>query len=285
MKENKTSPVFAAWKRLETLVGRGAVKLFTSEPALTRFPTGVVELDGMLDGGLPRGRLVELFGPPGSGKTTLALRLCAAAHKAGGVAAYVDVDGGIDRRVLQRAHVDGDRLVIARPEGGEAALHVVDELLGAQAADIVIVDSVAALVPRAEMLGMTGGSPAGHHSRLMSQAMRRLTLQAAKSGAVVVFVNQLRRNWGEDGKGVDVTTGGNALPYAAATRIALQRSGLATRMTLVKARFGMQGHSVVVDDSVDGGVVESAVESVAGNVSDNVVGAANDDGVALPLAA
>lgn len=252
-KSEKSGVVFAAWKKLEAVVGRGAVKLFVSEPALTRVPTGVVELDGLLDGGLPRGRIVELYGPPGAGKTTLALRVCAAVHRAGGVAAVVDVDQGIDRAALARAGVDGDKLVIARPEGGEAALHVVDELLGAGAADVVVVDSVAALVPKAELLAITGGAPAGHHARLMSQALRRLTLQAAKSGAVVVFVNQLRRNWGEDGKGVDVTTGGNALPYAAATRIALARSGTSTRMTLVKARFGMQGQSVVVDDAAAAG--------------------------------
>lgn len=242
------STMFLAWKKLESLVGRGAVKLFVAEPALTRQPTGIIELDGILDGGLPKGRLVEVFGPPGSGKTTLALRICSAVHRAGGIAAFVDVDNGIDRSTLARAGVDGDKLVLARPEGGEAALHVVDELLSSHAADVVVVDSVAALVPKAELLGVTGGAPAGHHARLMSQALRRLTLQAAKSGAVVIFVNQLRRNWGEDGKGVDVTTGGNALPYAAATRIALQRSGTATRLTLVKARFGMQGHSIVVDD-------------------------------------
>ncbi|MDP2340574.1 MAG: ATPase domain-containing protein [Deltaproteobacteria bacterium] len=250
MKENKKSPVFTAWKRLEALVGRGGVRLFATDPPLARMPTGVDALDGLLDGGLPRGRLVELFGPPGSGKTTLALRLCAAVHRQGGVAAVVDVDHGLDRYTLQRCGVDGDKLVIARPEGGEAALHIVDELLASRAAEVIVVDSVAALVPKAELLSLTGGAPAGHHARLMSQAMRRLTLQAAKSRAVVVFVNQLRRNWGEDGKGVDITTGGNALPYAAATRIALQRSGSCTRMTLVKARFGRQGHSVVVDDVV-----------------------------------
>ena len=247
------STVFSAWKKLEVLVGRGAVKLFVAEPALTRLPTGVVELDALLDGGLPRGRLVELFGPPGAGKTTLALRICAAVHRGGGVAAIVDVDQGIDKGCLVRAGVDGDKLVLARPEGGEAALHVVDELLSAGAADVIVVDSVAALVPKAELLSITGGAAPGLHARLMSQALRRLTLQAAKSGSVVVFVNQLRRNWGEDGKGVDVTTGGNALPYAAATRIALARSGTTTRMTLVKARFGMQGQSVVLDDAAIAG--------------------------------
>jgi recombination protein RecA len=242
-------PVLSAWKKLEALFSRGGVKVYAQEPGVQRLPTGIAGLDALLDGGLPRGRIVELFGPPASGKTTLALQICAAVHSSGGVAAVVDVDQGVARHALARAGVDADHLVLARPEGGEAALHVVDELLSAEAADVIVVDSVAALVPKAELLGVTGGSPAGHHARLMSQALRRLTLKAARSGAVVIFVNQLRRNWGDDGKGVDVTTGGNALPYAAATRLSLARSGTQTRITLVKARFGEQGAAVVVDDA------------------------------------
>ncbi len=215
-------------------------------PALSRVSTGHAALDEALRGGLPLGRLVEVAGPAGIGKTSLALSFCAAAQRRGGIAAVVDVDGGLERATLQRCGVDAEHLVIARPDSGEAALQVVDELLRAKAAEVIVVDSVAALVPRAELSLPTGTAPAGHLSRLMSQSVRRLTLQAAKSRAVVVFVNQFRRNWGEDGRGYDVTTGGNALVYAAATRLFLTRGQGDVRVRLQKARFGQEGRSVAL---------------------------------------
>jgi len=207
--------------RLDRLLERGTVQLFgVSDAAKTRrLSTGLGALDDALGGGLPCGRVVEIAGAPSSGKTMLALALCRAAQAQGGVAAYVDAEHGLSVDTLARAGVQGDRLVIARPDGGEQALHVVDELLRARAASIVVVDSVAALVPAAELNGVTGGAPAGHLSRLMSQSLRRLSLECAKAGAVVVFVNQFRRTWGEDGKGRATTTGGAALHYAASTRL------------------------------------------------------------------
>jgi recombination protein RecA len=236
----------ALWKRVEAMIGRGVVAVFgTAEPpALARLPTGLDALDEALDGGLPRGRLVEISGPPASGKTRLALQVCSAVQRGGSVVAFVDADHGLDTPTVQRAGLDPARLVIARPDGGEAALHVVDELLRHRAADVIVVDSVASLVPRAELLGMTGAAAAGHHARLMSQAIRRLTMQAAKAKAVVIFVNQLRRAWGEDGKGYDVTTGGHALVYAAATRLALTGNVDEVRVVLKKARFGKEGRVV-----------------------------------------
>ena len=234
------------WRRLEALVGRGVVALFgTSEPVtLARLLTGLPDLDAALGGGLPRGRLVEIAGPPATGKTRLALQICAAAQRAGGVAAIIDADHGLELSTLVRAGIVAADLVIARPDGGEAALHVVDELLRNRAADVIVIDSVAALVPRAELIGQTGSAPAGHHARLMSQAVRRLTMQAARSNAVVIFVNQLRRNWGEDGRGFDVTTGGNALLYAAATRLFVSSDNEQLRVVLKKARFGDEGRVV-----------------------------------------
>jgi recombination protein RecA len=142
--------------------------------------------------------------------------------------------------------VAAEHLVIARPDSGEAALQVVDELLRAKAAEVIVVDSVAALVPRAELALPMGTAPAGHLARLMSQSIRRLTLQAAKSRAVVIFVNQFRRSWGEDGRGYDVTTGGNALVYAAATRLFLTRREEQVQVTLQKARFGDEGRTVAL---------------------------------------
>jgi recombination protein RecA len=193
---------------------------------------------------LPVGRLVELAGPPGIGKTSLALGMCAATQRRGGIAAVIDADGGLERATLSRCGVDAQKLVIARPDSGEQALQVVDELLRAKAADLIVVDSVAALVPQAELALPTGTAPAGHLARLMSQSMRRLTLQAAKSRAVVVFVNQFRRSWRQDGIGYDVTTGGNALVYAAATRLFLDRGPGGVSVTLHKARFGHEGRVV-----------------------------------------
>jgi recombination protein RecA len=237
-----------AWKRLEVLVGRGVVALFAPQDrGVKRLPFGQAALDEVLEGGLPRGRIVELYGPPSSGKTHLALQLCRTTIAGGGVAAFVDVDHGIERSTLVRAGVDADRLVIARPRGGEDALQIVDELLSASAADVIVVDSVAALVPRAELRSTTGASPPGHHARLMSQALRRLTMQAARAKAVVVFTNQLRRSWGEDGVGVDVTTGGHALPNAAATRLSLWRQGRAVRVVATKARFGREGCGALLE--------------------------------------
>ncbi len=156
----------------------------------------------------------------------------------------IDADGGLERATLSRCGVDAQKLVIARPDSGEQALQVVDELLRAKAADLIVVDSVAALVPQAELALPTGTAPAGHLARLMSQSMRRLTLQAAKSRAVVVFVNQFRRSWRQDGIGYDVTTGGNALVYAAATRLFLDRGPGGVSVTLHKARFGHEGRVV-----------------------------------------
>jgi recombination protein RecA len=238
----------SVWKRLEALVGRGAVALFApQDQGLKRLPVGHVALDDVLDGGLPRGRIVEIYGPPGAGKTSLALRLCATTISNGGVAAVVDADHGIERATLERAGIDPSRLVIARPRAGEEALQIVGELLTASAADVVVVDSVAALVPRAELTATTTDAPAAHHARLMSRALRRLTLQAARARAVVVFTNQLRRTWGEDGVGSDVTTGGHALPYASATRLSVTRSGRQTRVLVTKARFGREGCGALYD--------------------------------------
>jgi recombination protein RecA len=244
----------AALARLEALAGRSSVALFgTAEPpTLQRLSTGIADLDDALQGGLPCGRLVEIAGPAGIGKTSLALAICAAAQKRGAIAAFVDADHGLERSALHRVGVAADGLVIARPESGEQALHVVDELLRARAAEVIVVDSVAALVPAAELSGMTGTAPAGYLSRLMSQSVRRLTLQAARSRATVVFVNQFRRNWGEDGKGFDVTAGGNALVYAAATRLFITGDSSGVRVTLKKARFGHEGRVVRLPDLVRG---------------------------------
>ncbi len=247
--EQKVEPAVRRFRSvLQAMTERGVAALFgAAEPsALTRMSTDIPALDEALLGGLPVGRLVEVAGPPSSGKSTFALQLAAAVQRRGGTAAVVDADHGLERATLHKVGVDAERLVIARPHTGEQAMHVVDELLRARAAELIIVDSVAALVPAAELAGVTGSAPAGHLSRLMSQSLRRLTLQAAQSRAVVVFVNQFRRNWGDDGRGFDVTTGGNALVYAAATRLTLHKDAEGLRIIVKKARFGTEGRVVRV---------------------------------------
>jgi recombination protein RecA len=260
--------------RLDRLLERGTVELFGASDAHTarRQRTGLPALDDVLGGGLPVGRLVEIAGAPASGKTLLALALCRAAQEDGGVAAFIDVEHGLSNDVVTRAGVWHDRLVVARPDGGEQALQVVDELLRARAASLIVVDSVSALVPAAELTGVVGAAPAGHLSRLMSQSLRRLALQAAKAGAVVVFVNQFRRTWDDDGKGRQTTTGGAALHYVAATRLVVMgdsaRDGVAgpssTLSVLVtKARFGGAGAVVSVGSLLRAALPETTGEAVA----------------------
>jgi recombination protein RecA len=241
------------WRRLETLLGVGAVHLFgVQDRGLQRMPTGFLAVDEVLQGGLPRGRIAEVYGPAGAGKTRFALHVAKAVIRSGGVAAVVDADCGIERGTLERMGIDPERLVIARPQNGEEAFEVVDQLLSSSAADLIVVDSVAALVPRAELdrgSETRSEAPTAHHARLMSHALRRLTAKAARAQAVVMLINQLRRTWGEDGVGSDVTTGGNALPYAAATRLSLTRCGRQTRVSLTKARFGHEGASALYESA------------------------------------
>ncbi len=188
-------------------------------------PTGSLSLDIALGiGGVPRGRIVEVYGPESSGKTTLTLHTIANAQKAGGVAAFIDAEHALDPEYAKRIGVNVNELLISQPDSGEQALDIVETLVRSNAVDIIVVDSVAALVPRAEIEGEMGDQHVGRQARLMSQALRKLTAIIARSNVVVVFINQLRMKIGVMFGNPETTTGGNALKFYSSVRIEVRKS-------------------------------------------------------------
>jgi recombination protein RecA len=186
-------------------------------------PTGALTLDLALGGGLPKGRVIEIYGPESSGKTTLALHAVAEVQKAGGIAAYVDAEHALDPTYSAALGVDIANLLVSQPDTGEAALEIVDQLVRSTAVDIVVVDSVAALVPRAEIEGEMGDAHVGLQARLMSQALRKITGNIGKTGCSVLFLNQLRQKIGVSYGNPETTTGGNALKFYASVRLDIRR--------------------------------------------------------------
>ncbi|MBT9315701.1 recombinase RecA [Leptothoe spongobia] len=186
-------------------------------------PTGAMTLDLALGGGLPKGRIIEIYGPESSGKTTLALHAIAEAQKQGGVAAFVDAEHALDPVYAGALGVNIDDLLVSQPDTGEAALEIVDQLVRSSAIDIVVIDSVAALVPRAEIEGEMGDTHVGLQARLMSQALRKITGNIGKSGCTVIFLNQLRLKIGVTYGNPETTTGGNALKFYASVRLDIRR--------------------------------------------------------------
>jgi recombination protein RecA len=215
---------------IEKQFGRGAIMWLggegaTIEPVQT-ISTGSLSLDAALGvGGLPRGRITEIFGPEASGKTTLALQAIAACQRAGGVAAFVDAEHALDPRYAQALGIQIDQLLVSQPDNGEQALEIVETLLRSQAIDLIVVDSVAALVPKAELEGEMGDSHMGLHARLMSQAMRKLTGYTSRTKTTVVFINQIRNKIGVTFGSPETTTGGNALKFYASVRLDVRRTG------------------------------------------------------------
>jgi len=215
--------------RLEKAFGRGVLQYLggsgTIEP-LASIPTGSLGLDVALGiGGWPRGRLVELYGPESSGKTTLALHAIAEAQKLGGTCAFIDAEHALDVAYARRLGVRLDELLISQPDCGEQALEIADALVRSGAIDVVVIDSVAALTPRAELEGEMGDAHMGLHARLMSQAMRKLTAVTSRHGTVVVFINQTRMKIGVVFGNPETTTGGNALKFYASVRCEIRRTG------------------------------------------------------------
>lgn len=214
--------------------GQGVVMWMTAAPQVVEtISTGVAALDEILGvGGWPRGRLVEVFGWEASGKTTLTLHAIAEAQRKGGVAAFVDADQTFDPIKARQAGVDPDALLVAQPDNGEQALEIAETLVRSGAVDLLVVDSVAALVPRAELEGEMGDIHEGLQARLMSQALRKLTAIAARTGCIVIFTNQLRKKMGITFGNGETTVGGNALKFYASVRVEVKKTGSFRERTL-----------------------------------------------------
>jgi recombination protein RecA len=228
MDSDKQKALDAALAQIDRAFGKGSAMRLGSREAIEieTISTGSLGLDIALGiGGLPRGRVVEIYGPESSGKTTLALHAVAEAQKAGGVAAFVDAEHALDPIYARKLGVDVDNLIVSQPDTGEQALEITDTLVRSNAIDILVIDSVAALVPRAEIEGEMGDSHVGLQARLMSQALRKLTGSISKSRCTVIFINQVRMKIGVMYGNPETTTGGNALKFYASVRLDIRRTG------------------------------------------------------------
>jgi recombination protein RecA len=245
--ENKNKALDAALAQIERAFGKGSIMKLGQREALEieAISTGSLGLDVALGiGGLPKGRIVEIYGPESSGKTTLALHVVAEAQKKGGACAFVDAEHALDPAYAKKLGVDIDNLLISQPDAGEQALEIADTLVRSGAIDVLVIDSVAALVPRAELEGEMGDSLPGLQARLMSQALRKLTASISKSNTLVIFINQIRMKIGVMFGSPETTTGGNALKFYASVRLDIRRIGAlkngddvvgnATRVKVVK---------------------------------------------------
>jgi recombination protein RecA len=214
--------------QMEKQFGKGAVLQLGSKSVqqVSVIPTGSISLDAALGvGGFPRGRVMEVFGPESSGKTTLALQVIAQAQAAGGTAAFIDAEHALDPTYARALGVDVDNLLVSQPDYGEQALEITNSLISSNVIDVVVVDSVAALVPKAELEGEMGDSFMGLHARLMSQAMRKLTAAVSKANACLIFINQVREKIGVVFGNPETTTGGRALKFYSSVRIEVRRIG------------------------------------------------------------
>ncbi len=231
-KENKLKALQLTVDRLEKTYGKGTVMRLGDKQVvqIDTIPTGSLGLDIALGvQGFPKGRVVEIYGPESSGKTTLAIHAIAEAQKQGGIAAFVDAEHAFDRFYAEKLGVDVDNLLIAQPDNGEQALEITENLIRSGAIDIIVVDSVAALVPKAEIEGEMGDSKMGLQARLMSQALRKLTAIIGKANTCCIFINQLREKIGVMFGNPETTTGGNALKFYASVRLDIRRSGAAIK--------------------------------------------------------
>jgi recombination protein RecA len=285
--ESNNTALKATLTEIEKQYGKGAIMRLgegAATPEVQVISTGSLGVDLALGvGGLPRGRIVEVYGPESSGKTTLALHVLAQAQKHGGICAFIDAEHALDVGYAKRLGVLTDDLLIAQPDYGEQALEITDKLVRSGAVDVIIIDSVAALVPKAELEGDMGDSHVGLHARLMSQALRKLTGNVARSNTLVIFINQLRMKIGVMFGSPETTTGGNALKFYASVRLDIRRIGQIkesdkvvggrTRVKVVKNKMaspfreaefdvgygtGISRLGEVVDLGVEAGLVEKS---------------------------
>ena len=222
----KLKALQAAMAQIEKDFGRGSVMRMGDEQVedVEVIPTGSLALDAALGvGGYPKGRIIEIYGPESSGKTTLAIHAIAQAQKEGGIAAFIDAEHAFDRFYAKKLGVDVDELLIAQPDNGEQALEIADQLIRSSAIDIIVIDSVAALTPKAEIEGDMGDNKVGLQARLMSQALRKLTSTISKTNTTCIFINQLREKIGVMFGNPETTTGGNALKFYASVRLDIRR--------------------------------------------------------------
>ena len=227
-KEQKNKALQLTIDKLEKTYGKGTIMKLSDEKVMDVpvISTGSIGLDLALGvGGIPKGRVIEVYGPESSGKTTLSMHCIAQAQKQGGLAAFIDAEHAFDKSYAEKLGIDTENLLISQPDNGEQALEITEHLIRSGAIDIIVIDSVAALVPRAELEGEMGDSKMGLQARLMSQALRKLTGAISKSGCACIFINQLREKIGIMFGNPETTTGGNALKFYASVRLDIRRIG------------------------------------------------------------
>ncbi len=228
-KEQKTRAVEMALTQIERQFGKGSIMRLGQRPqevGLPVIPLGILSIDAVLGvGGLPKGRIIEIYGPESSGKTTVALHAIAAAQRAGGIAAFIDAEHALDPAYSKNLGVDTDNLLVSQPDHGEQALEIAEALVRSGGVDLIVIDSVAALVPKSELEGEMGDSFMGLQARLMSQALRKLTAIVSKSRTCLIFINQVREKIGVMFGNPEVTTGGRALKFYSTMRVDIRRIG------------------------------------------------------------